>query len=275
MKSCCSVVLFALLIAGIVAQTPMSIYVNAGLGKDSTVSLGSGNKQVVMHANNNKFSITSNGKDVLSMTPLSKDSAAFTPEVLGGFVINSLVAQSIYSDDFEIVNPDAPFQQWLVVDDDTFINGTDGWSAQTGPELTTSRCGGLTVLGGACQTSSQTVSKTYNLPKHAQVQVTARFHFIDNWDDDTAWMKLSTANGDSVMWTEQYTWCSQFFTMMCPKGNSACGKEEYPDKLSRLVSVSMDHSDPTLTVSFGTNIPDIVPACEVSYGISSVVIEVR
>jgi len=77
------------------------------------------------------------------------------------------------------------------------------------------------------------------------------------------------------MLTEQYTWCSQFFTMMCPQGSSACGKSEYPDKLSRLVSVSMAHTDPTLTVTFGTNIPAEVPSCDVSYGISAVVIEVR
>jgi len=63
--------------------------------------------------------------------------------------------------------------------------------------------------------------------------------------------------------------------MMCPAGSSACGKDQYPDKLSRLISVSMTHSDPTLTVKFGTNIPSSVPSCEVSYGISSVVIEVR
>jgi len=263
------------LVSETVSQSPMSIFVNAGTGSDSTLSLGSGQKQVVMHAQNNQFSVTTGGNQVLSMTPLAVGSAAFTPEVIGGFNINSLNAQSIYSDDFEIVNPAAPFQQWLIVEDDTFINGTGGWTVNSGPDVTTSTCGGLSLLGGPCQTSSQTVSKTYQLPKHAQVQVSARFHFLDNWDDDTAWMQLSTSSGNAVMWTEQYTWCSQFFTMMCPAGSSACGKDEYPDKLSRLISVNMDHTDPSITVSFGTNIPSEVPACEVSYGISAVVIEVR
>jgi len=192
-------------------SSPMSIFVNAGTGKDSTISLGSSNKQVTMHSNNNKFSLTTQGAEVLSMTPLSVDSAHFTPEIIGAFVINSLNAKSIYSKDFEIVNPSAPFQQWLVVDDDMFINGTEGWAANSGPDLQTSQCGALSMLGGPCLTSSQTVSKVYQLPRHAQVQVTARFHFLDNWDDDTAWMSLSATNGDATMWTEQYTWCSQFF----------------------------------------------------------------
>jgi hypothetical protein len=268
-------VLLALLVASVLCQSPMSIFVDNGIGKDSTMSMASGGKKVTMHSKDNKFSITANGKEVLSMTPLSRDTAAFTPEVIGGFDIDAITTNSLYSDDIEIVNPDAPLQQFLIVHADSFTNGTDGWESSGSSELETSKCGGLTLLGGACKTSHHKVSKTYELPRHAEVQVTARFHFIDNWDDDTAFMTLASGGEEHTMWTEEYTWCPQFFTMMCAKGHSACGKPEYPDKLSRLVSVSMKHSDPTLTVAFGTNIPEVVPPCEVSYGVSSVVVEVR
>jgi hypothetical protein len=253
----------------------MTIFVDAGEGLDSVVSFGAPGKKVVMHSKDNTFSITANQNEVLSMKPLSKDSAAFTPEVIGSFQINSITANSIVSNDFEVVNPDAPLQQWLTVFHDSYSNGTDGWTIKNGPPLETSTCGGVTLIGGPCKTSSHVVTKTYELPRHAQVQITARFHFIDNWDDDTAWMSLSTPSGQTKMWLEQYTWCSQFFTMMCAEGHSACGKDKYPDKLSRLISVSMTHSEPTLTIEFGTDIGKEIPPCEVSYGVSSVVVEVR
>jgi len=257
------------------AASPTAIYVDAGDGKDSAISFGASPKKVVMHSKDNTFSITSGSSQVLTMMPLAKDSAAFTPEVIGTFQINSLTANSIVSHDFEVVNPDAPLQQWLTVFEDSFKNGTNGWTIVNGPPIQTSQCGGVTLIGGPCQTSHHVISKAYELPRHAQVQVTARYHFIDNWDDDTAWMSMSTPSGDVNMWQEQYTWCSQFFTMMCADGHSACGQDKYPDKLSRLISVSMDHTDPTLTVKFGTDIGAEVPPCEVSYGVSSISIQVR
>jgi hypothetical protein len=255
--------------------TPMTIFVDPGEGKEAAISFGGPGKKVVMKAKDNVFSIAANQKEVLTMMPLAKDSAAFTPEVIGSFSINSITAKSIVSDDFEIVNPQAPTQQWLAVHHDTFENSTLGWEIPNGQPLELSQCGGVTLLGGPCKTSYHIMSKTFQLPKHAQIQVTARFHFIDNWDDDTAFMSLSSPAGQTKAWLEQYSWCSQFFTMMCAEGHSACGKDKYPDKLSRLISVSMEHNEPSLTVQFGTNIGQEIPPCEVSYGISGVVIEVR
>jgi hypothetical protein len=253
----------------------MTIFVDAGEGKDSSISFGGSGKKVVMHSKDNVFSITAGANEVLSMKPLARDSAAFKPEVIGSFQLNSITASSIVAEDFDVVNPDSPLQQWLAVYHDSFTNGTDGWTVNTGPPVTTSTCGGVTLLGGPCQTSSHILSKTFELPRHAQVKVTARFHFLDNWDDDTAWMSLSTSSGQRKMWMEQYSWCSQFFTLMCAEGHSACGQDKYPDKLSRLINVNMDHNEPTLTVQFGTSIGSEIPPCEVSYGVSSVVVEVR
>ncbi len=71
------------------------------------------------------------------MQPLAKDSAAFTPEVIGTFEIDAITANAIVADDFEIVNPSAPLQQWLTVFHDSFTNGTDGWTIQNGPVLET------------------------------------------------------------------------------------------------------------------------------------------
>merc|ERR1711998_33424 len=121
-------------------------------------------------------------------------------------------------------------------------------------------------------------ARSDDFPNHAEIQITARVHFLDNWDDDTMWMKAGSPGTVSVsppVWAEEYTWCPQFFTFMCNGGVSACGKAHYPDKLSRLVTVSMEHSAPDLTLQFGTNIKAGTPPCEVSYGVSHVTVEVR
>jgi len=268
---------FALCFVALAAASgPTNVIVNAGEGKDSTISLQTSGKSVVFHSKDNAFSVTANGNQVLSMSPLATDSAAFTPQVIGAFQIDKLTVGAIYSQDFEVVNPDLPLQQWLGVFNDEFGNSSQGWLQESGVDLQTSTCGGVTMIGGSCQTSHHVISKSYQLPKHAQVQITARFHFLDNWDDDTAYLRIVDKIGNlRTLWAEQYTWCPQFFTMMCARGNSLCGKEEYPDKLSRLISVSLDHTDPVLNLQFGTNIPTAVPPCEVSYGVSSIVVEVR
>merc|ERR1712048_1297090 len=210
-------------------------------------------------------------------------------QVLGTMRIGSFAANSIVAEDFEARSDDFPNQNWLAARMDTFTNGTDGWQilpvalsagSADNEDLGTSKCGGLgEILGGPCKTSYHTIEKTYaDLPNHAEIQITARVHFLDNWDDDTMWMKAGSAGTVSVsapVWAEEYTWCPQFFTFMCNGGVSACGKAHYPDKLSRLVTVSMEHSAPDLTLQFGTNIKPGTPPCEVSYGVSHVTVEVR
>merc|ERR1711965_99863 len=221
----------------------------------------------------------------MNFMPLETNSDnAFTEQVIGTFRMGSFAANSIIAEDFEARSDDFPNQNWLSVRMDTFNNGTDGWkilpAALTGEnadseDLETSKCGGLgELLGGPCGTSYHTIEKTYSdLPNHAEVQITARVHFIDNWDDDTLWMKagLPGQTTDSPpVWAEEYTWCPQFFTFMCKGGVSACGKSHYPDKLSRLITISMEHTNPDLTLQFGTTLRLGTPACEVSYGVSHV-----
>jgi len=287
-----SVFLCACLVAAVVAQDvkPITLFVNNGEGKDSTIAMGSSAGKATMHAKNNEFKLTMNGAEVMSYLPLeSNTDNAFTEQVLGTFRMASLAANSIVAEDFEARSDDFPNQNWLAARADTFSNGTDGWrivpvavsdGESDNEDLTTTACGGVgQVLGGHCATSYHTIEKTYtNLPNHAEVQITARIHFLDNWDDDTMWMKMGlpgTVEQSPPVWAEEYTWCPQFFTFMCNAGVSTCGQEHYPDKMSRLVTVAMDHSAQDLQVQFGTNIREGTPACEVSYGISHITVEVR
>jgi len=284
--------LLALIAASVVAQEfkPITMSVNNGEGKDSTVSMGTSGGKATLHSKNNEFKVTMNGNEVFAYTPLEQNvDNAFTEQVLGTMRIGSFAANSIVAEDFEARSDDFPNQNWLAARMDTFTNGTDGWQilpvalsagSADNEDLGTSKCGGLgEILGGPCKTSYHTIEKTYaDLPNHAEIQITARVHFLDNWDDDTMWMKAGSPGTVSVsppVWAEEYTWCPQFFTFMCNGGVSACGKAHYPDKLSRLVTVSMEHSAPDLTLQFGTNIKAGTPPCEVSYGVSHVTVEVR
>jgi len=252
----------------------MNVIVDNGPTNPSVIVLGQADKKIMVSVQNNIFQIASANQTLFTVSPLTQTGSAFTDQIMGTVQAQGrLTAVNLISDDYEIVSSDNQLQNWLVIDggDDSFVNSTLGWGSASGRPLSVQQCAGVSVLGGPNTLNSDTISKTYNLPKHAQVRVTATFSFIDNWDDDTAFMKID----GQYMWTEEYNWCNQFFTMMCSKGYNACGKPQYPDKLSRVISVSTPHNSPTLTVEFGTTIPVEVSASEVSYGISTVFIEVR
>lgn len=270
--------------------SPMTMTVNNGAGKDSMVVMGTAQGKTTMHSKNNVFQLTMNGNEVFSFTPLESNADnAFTEEVLGTMRISSFAANSISAEDFEARSEEYPNQPWLAAAMDLFHNGTDGWAIKSAllseegsdsEDLEVTSCGAYSsVLGGACKTSHHTIEKTYtNLPNHAEIQVTARVHFIDNWDDDTLWVKAGapgTLETQPPQWQEEYTWCPQFFTFLCNAGIQVCGLDHYPDKLGRLVSFSMEHNTPDLTLQFGTNMNPKTPPCQASYGVSHVTVEVR
>merc|ERR1711998_298817 len=173
----------------------------------------------------------------LELSSATQSVFSMEPTVMGeGHIKGGMSVTSIFSDDYEILSPENQLQKWLVAGsaDDPFVDealGNAGYVSTLGGNLTIQKCAGLWMLGGPNKLASAEISKTYYLPKHSEVKVTARYSFVDNWDDDTGYMKTD----NQVVWTEEYTWCPQFFTFVCPKGHNACGSEFYPDKLSRLL----------------------------------------
>jgi len=264
-------------VATVNAGSLMSIYVNNGADKPASLTLGSGASKMRFSAATGALELASANQTVFTMEPSILGEGAYTDEVIGAVdVKGGMQVTSIFSNDYEILSPENQLQKWLIAGnaDDPFVDealGNAGYASSLGGNLTIQKCAGLWMLGGPNRLGSAEVTKTYTLPKHTEVKVTARYSFIDNWDDDTGYMKL---DGQTV-WTEEYTWCPQFFTFICPKGHNACGSEFYPDKLSRLISVSVPHTKDTLTVTFGSTIPSELSPAEVSYGISGVTVEVR
>lgn len=57
------------------------------------------------------------------------------------------------------------------------------------------------------------------------------FHFIDDWNGETAFAKIDS----NIFWTESYNWCEKIMPWHCKKyGIDVCGKET-PDRMSHPV----------------------------------------
>jgi len=251
----------------------VSIFVNNG-ELPSAITMGQGSKRARFSANGDTIALETANGTVFSISPAAPTQGAYTDDLVGSVEMSgSLSVGDIFSDDYEILSTENRLQNWLIAGggDDLFTNDTLGWSTSSGAPLSVQKCGGISILGGHNVLNTDSITKTYALPKHAEIQVTARFSFIDDWDDDWAFMKLD----GNTMWTEQYVWCPEAFTFICKEGHNACGNPKFPDRLSRLITVSMPHTAPSLTIEFGSMIHEAVPSSIVSYGVSSVTIEVR
>mmetsp|Transcript_67366 Transcript_67366/g.78156 ORF Transcript_67366/g.78156 Transcript_67366/m.78156 type:complete len:262 (+) Transcript_67366:42-827(+) len=156
------------------------------------------------------------------------------------------------------------FNQWKLWVDDDFEDGEsrEGWSQA---QIATCGYSPNTFLGGHCNFGSQTASKTYSgLPAHTKVKLTFNYHFFDEWTGQTAWAQI----GGQYVWTEKYQWCNGILPFYCKQvGVNVCG-EDTPDRIARAVQVIVQHSDPTITLSFGSTITG--DPCLVSWGIDDV-----
>jgi len=245
-----------------------SLTVQAEEGKQAKVVLKSGSGA--------PFSLRVDG-DVFALTK-GADLDVLSVNSNGDVIAQTqvLAAGSLHAEKGFIVN-DVP--QWKLVYSEDFAKNDDasGFVLSDGEslsELSTSSCGpGLVMIGGFdAQLSSQEISKTYqNLPEHDQVMVKAVYHFIDNWNGESGYMKLSVGNdkgGDSP-----YVWTENLDVSDYLKTPNVCGSKDFGEpKFSSLVEVSSRHSADQLTVTFGSTLGS---ANDAWYGVSSVEVYVR
>jgi len=159
--------------------------------------------------------------------------------------------------------------QWRLVDLDTFDGPTNSnqWSVNA-----QSSCGNSAdfFLGGHCKFAGQATSRTYHLPPHSKVKVTARVHYFDEWQGEGVSMSLD----HQPTWAETHNWCPQFLKWMCKKyGVDSCGRD-MPDRLSTLVQSTIAHTGPTLTVTFNSDLDKDADSCFVSWGVDDVAVYV-
>jgi len=130
--------------------------------------------------------------------------------------------------------------QWTMVAFDNFENAkslkTRGWSSDA-----VSSCGSSKdkFLGGYCKFSDKKVTKTYNkLPIHTALRLTARLHFLDKWEGQYMYVMVN----DKIVWMQNHRHCSSIFASSC-KGINVCGDDNYSDRLSLLVDVTVRHDN--------------------------------
>ncbi len=85
-------------------------------------------------------------------------------------------------------------KQWAETRHDDFDDeeSIKGWSI---PKVSTCHDGGNSFLGGHCMLSYKEVTKTYQLPSHEHLKISASVHMLDNWDGESVYMKLNDVIG--------------------------------------------------------------------------------
>lgn len=171
-------------------------------------------------------------------------------------------------------------QQWSLLDIDTFDEPGSPWSASTGflaatPWSLNDRSFCSTphdqFLGGHCLFGASQTSRTYSgMPQHTRVRIRARVHFIDRWNGEAVTLSV----GGFPVWSQSHAWCTGFLEQMCVKlGVDTCGKST-PDKLSARAEAMIAHTGPNLEISFASSLPQDTDACETSWGVDDVSVEV-
>jgi len=125
-------------------------------------------------------------------------------------------------------------------------------------------------LGGHCRFAATSAKRVYaNLPPHTHVRVSARVHFLDKWMGESVVLMVN----DNPVWSESHHWCPGFLKWMCTKyGIDSCGRD-MPDRLSVKAKATVPHTDPTLSLTFTSNLGRDVDPCYTSWGIDDVSIE--
>jgi len=206
-------------------------------------------------------------------------------QIFAGAIVPASGSGSIIVDgDLQIVNKGVPravsfiaedviisgVRQWKLVRHDDFEGpaekATQGWSlAQT------SSCTGRDhFLGGHCIIATGEVRRRFEeLPRHTQVRVTGRYHMIDRWQGETAFLKVD----------DHYVWAEHSRASAPGVGLEMCGSKEFPEKkMSIPIDVTMQHTESFLEVAFGSKgLPQNQPEdpCNRSFGVDDVMIYVR
>ena len=87
--------------------------------------------------------------------------------------------------------------------------------------------------------------KTVSLPAHDTVRIQAQVDFYDQWRGEAAFLKVD----GRVVWYQPHRNCLS--SSPC-NGISVGGDEQVRDELGGLLDVTVPHTDPTVTLQFGT-----------------------
>ncbi|SBS84526.1 conserved Plasmodium protein, unknown function [Plasmodium ovale] len=143
-------------------------------------------------------------------------------------------------------------------------NNTKGWVGDN-LDNSTSICGGVYLLGGYGKLSKGIISKTFeNIPSHTQIRIKSNFHFIDEWNNQTAFLKIKRDEKEDFF----YVWTDTHSHVNKENAINICGNPTGESKFVSLIDVIIPHTSNKLIVEFGTTIQSDTPN-DLSWGISS------
>eukprot|EP00347_Sterkiella_histriomuscorum_P015616 403356353 len=179
--------------------------------------------------------------------------------------------------------------QWLMIHEesgDTF--DLKKWSVvdNLSKKFEMSNCGGLPMLGGYSQLSSETLSTTVSLKNYdafTHLKFEALFHFIDAWSGETAFMRLlqpQTQTSPALRNTPSYTylWTDSFDFTQTKNSINICGSEVGEGKFTSIAEgvVNRDQiqgDKESITIQIGTTLS--ADPMYSSYGISAFRVYIR
>lgn len=125
-------------------------------------------------------------------------------------------------------------------------------------------CAGLTVLVGQRNPLESSFAKTFAaLPEHNQARVQGTVHFVDDWQGDTAYLKVDG----------QYVWTFSHDQRNSKGAINLCGSKTFPEsRFSVPVDVAVPHTGANLRVEFGSTLE---VGAQAHFGLSSLSLSVR
>ncbi|ANQ08796.1 Uncharacterized protein PCOAH_00030340 [Plasmodium coatneyi] len=156
--------------------------------------------------------------------------------------------------------------QFQMIVHETFSSSesTNGWSGDNFNNFT-SICGGVNLLGGYGKLSKGRIRKTFvNIPSHTQIRIKANFHFIDEWNFHTAYLKVGRDDQEDLF----YVWTDSHSQVGLENAVNICGSATGESKFSSVIDVVIPHNSSKLIVEFGTTIQVDDPK-SVSWGVSN------
>jgi hypothetical protein len=139
---------------------------------------------------------------------------------------------------------------------DVSPNIISGWT--TAESIT---CQGITML---TQQKTQPIAKIYTgLPDHSHVRIVATAHFVDDWQGETAILKVN----DQIVWTDSYDQRN---------GNSKfsmCGSDTYPEgRFAVPIDITLPFTGSELKLVFSSTVDE---GSDARFGVSSVALYIR
>merc|ERR1711964_311060 len=119
-------------------------------------------------------------------------------------------------------------------------------------------------LGGHCSASRGGLQKDFRVERpHTQVRVQARFHFIDNWEGESAFFKVDG----------EYVWLDSHSNSDGKQVLSLCGNPNFSDsRLGALIDVVVPHTGDVLNLAFGSTLLPEKDTCNASWGVDYLVV---